>query len=105
MKNYILKTALTDLKDWFSFGRYKPKTGFIYGYVACAGQPFGSGKTLSCVVALSKICDRFNNKHFGKYTIHINILSNIPLHLNNCSEFKEITSIGEISQYLDDKKK
>lgn len=104
MKNHFLKTALFDLKQWFSIGRFKPKTGYIYGYVACSGQPFGSGKTLSCIVRLSQICDRYNNLHFGKYTIHINILSNIPLNFSNCSEFKEIISIDEISQFLEDKK-
>lgn len=104
MKNHILKTAFSDLKQWFSFVRYKPKTGYIYGYVACSGQPFGSGKTLSCIVRLSQICDRYNNLHFGKYTIHVNILSNIPLNFCNCSEFREITSLDDISQFLEEKK-
>ena len=104
MSKHILKTAFSDFKEWYIIGRHKPKTGYIYGYVACTGQPFGSGKTLSCIVALSQICDKYNSKHFGKYTIHINILSNIPLNFSNCSEFKEITSIDDISAFLDEKK-
>lgn len=105
MKNHIVKTALNDLKKWHSLERYKPKTGYIYGYVACSGQPFGSGKTLSCIVQLYNLCDKYNCLKIGPYTLHVNILSNIPLKFDNCTEFREITSIDDISQFLDSKKK
>lgn len=89
---HILRYAITDLHKYFTYGRFRPKSGYIYCYCSALGKPFGSGKTVSALNYIYEIV----TKYHGKHDINITVWSNIDIILPcNCIR------ISNLQQFVD----
>lgn len=89
----ILRYAISDIRHYIKFDKGKQKSGYIYGYVADTGKPFGSGKTLTMVNVAASIA---NSETKRPVVIYSNIRTNISK-ANNI----RIHSFDELLNYLD----